>query len=454
MKTAIIFKTHIWDNIVERNFLLCKENSKNSDIFIIFDPVLGRPLPEKYQKEEKVFLVPYSDIEKLGLEYGMDERRGGYWYNGDYHQNLFILSHPEYDYICSVENDVATHLSIDDIFSQMAAKNVDVIYHPQTQPNEQWSHLEGSIGYTDTSEYIHKGLFCVSFFSRRAAFYILRRRMEMSHLKREKGLSTWPIGETVMVHEPVQAGMNVDLLINYCDHLQMYDWAPCYLECEEISAEGRTFIHPVTNLNNKFIISNFYQDYHAMFSEMEVIEGKSRHRARIINDLEIYSRLFNSVHAQWSPDRWEPILQDAETYLNKDGKEILGGKNILGSENIMIPAAQNPHHIDKIFTSALPNWDQRYAVSLQPDEIMHVVIPEQAQCLTAIIGTTQDNILENMRAVRSDNENLEIEYRKSWRGMHFFSVNIPSGTNAFCIKALSFSLDLYSLRVISNDDFT
>lgn len=450
MKTAILFKTHIWNNIVEKNFLLCKKNSHSSDIFIVIDSETGDIIPRNYQLEERIFLAPYSRIDDIGLEYGMDEKRSGYWYNGDYHQNLFILSHPGYDYICTIENDVAVHAPLDDIFLKMNRNNLDVIYHPQTQVNSQWSHLEGSVGYTDIEKYVHKGLFCISFFSQKAAFYILRRRLEMSHLKRKKNLSTWPIGESVMIHEPLQAGMNVDSLINYCDHLDMYDWAPCYLECEEQNTKGKTFIHPVTNIDGKFINSNFYQDYHSLFSEKEVIEGISRKRAKVIKDLEIYSRLFNSVHVRWSKDRWEPILQDAEQVLDNRSKRIIGGKNYLSHHNINIQTNRNVEQISDIFTSTLPNWDNQNAILIQPNEIINISLESNNKSLTAIIGTEQPEALDNISAFLPDRTPLNISCEGNWRKMFFFSFNIPFGEKIFHVKSINNNLLLHSMRVIDN----
>lgn len=444
MKTAILFKTHIWDEAVERNFLLCKRHGRDSDIFILLDPAGKAEIPAPYCDEERIFVIPYSDIEKLGLEWGMDSMRGGYWYNGDYHQHLFILKYPDYDYICTIENDVASHISIDGIFRRMNEDCVDVIYDPQTQPNNRWSHLEGCIGYCDTDNYIHKGLFCVSFFSRRAAIHILRRRLEMSVLRRKENLSSWPIGESVMVHETVIAGMTVADLSDYCDNLKMYDWAPCYLPIEDSAAKGKTFVHPVTILNNKFINSNFNQDYHALFSEMEVISGSSRERARRINDLEVYSRLFNSVHMQWEESRWGPLLEDAREHLPVNAKEILGGENLLKFADLVWSTEKAPHHL---LSSALPLWMTGYVFEDDPANELLIQIPsEEGQRYTLVLGT-EDSLLPKKLRMEGHDGPVATQ-RGIWRKMYFFQIAIPDGTEDIELFASEGPLEVCSLRLI------
>lgn len=435
MKNAILFKTHFWDDVVERNFRLCKRYAKHSDIFIIFDPDAGHTVPEPHYSNERIFYTPYSSIEKIGLEWGM-HTGGGFWYNGDYQQNLFILSHPEYEYICSIENDVSTHISIDNIFNKMHENGVDVIYHPQNQPNSQWSHFDGCSGYYDQNFYINKGLFCVSFFSRRAALLILHRRLEMSTARRSLSLPNWPIGECVMAQEPINAGMIVDHLINYCDNLEQYDWAPCYLTCEADSNEKKTFSHPVTNFNNKFIVSNFVQDYNSLCSYNQIISGKSRQRARRISDLEVYCRLFNSRHVQKSSDYWRPILNDVSETISPEILDILGGKTWLTTKHIKIEKNTGIHDSPELLTSPLPQWDDvnNNCFFEIGEKIKITSILDKKSKL--IICSKQVNIKEYIEIYTHNNDNICGEYKGKVRELIFteYDVDYFSGEIIINIK--------------------
>lgn len=448
MKTAILFKTHIWDEVVERNFLRCKRYGKESDIYILLDPAAGAIIPEPYCNEDRIFLIPYSNIEKLGFEHGIDNQRSGYWYNGDYHQHLFILDHPDYDYICTIENDVSAHTSFNMIFKRMNEDGVDVIYYPQTQPNTQWSHLEGSVGYSDTTRYIHKGLFCVAFFSRRAAFHVFRRRLEMSTLRRKKQLKGWPIGETVMVHELVENGMTAAALSEYCDHLDMYDWSPCFLPVEDDVVQGRTFVHPVTALNDKFINSNFQQDYHSLFSEQEVISGLSRKRARCIADLEVYGRLFNSVHMQWVEERWRPLLDDAAKILSEKAQQLLGGRNWLRPDDLVLATEGDTRSPSRLFISPLPSWDMQHGCHLRPGDVLTVRVPRASdRSFTLVTGSEDSRLPERLRVQGPEGQPLEVMAFGTWRKMFFFSLEVPEDISELRFSAPEHPVGLCSMRL-------
>ncbi|MBS4075051.1 hypothetical protein KGY14_07590 [Ameyamaea chiangmaiensis] len=434
----MLFKTHFWDEGVAENFAACKRFSQESDIFILFDSSNRKiDIPDEVLLSERVFLTPYSKVEALGLEWGMPGVGGGYWYNGDYQQNLFILDHSEYDYICSVENDVGIFCSLDSIFDDMAENGIDLVFLPQEGPNHTWSHLNGCIGYYDTNQNIRKGLFCISFFSRRAALHIVRRRIEMSLQRRQYTLHGWPIGEAVMVEEVLRAGMVARSIADYCDSLTQYDWAPAYSFREFDPRDGRTFVHPALPLNDKFYRSNFQQDYNALFSERNVISGKSRERARKINDLEVYSRLYTSLHMQWAEDRWRPLIEDAACHLSPDALALLHGPNLLTSDNAVVERESGSRAPNALCLSALPAWGAEQSEQLDVNERIRLIVSVSGDT-QLLIGSESSDLAEalHMRALDADIASAPImmSFRIQHRAMRFFSASIPAGTREVVIE--------------------
>ncbi|GBQ24008.1 hypothetical protein [Tanticharoenia sakaeratensis] len=430
-KTAVLFKCHSWDDTIDRSYARCKMHASRSDIFILYDNSRGTcEIPEDLQRSERVFFTPYSDIEALGIAWGSErDNLGGYWYNGDYHQNLFILKHPEYDYISSVENDVAIQNDIDAIFDDMAARQIDAVYKHVTSRNEWWSHTGNCEGYYDTTQHIHKGLFCISFFSRTAAMLIARRRFEMSHLKRTQRLETWPIGEAVMPHEMHLAGMKTEDLASYCDTLNQYDWAPCYLEREIDPASGRTFVHPVTELNRKFIVSNFIQDYRCLISVENLEHGSSRNRARIINDLEVYSRLYHHNHVYPHPAIREPILSDAREFLPREYCRLISGAYEIDVSTITTQLGTPQQQAARV-VAPLPNYDIEINIFFEKERRLTLNVPGEN---TSVIFAARDrNVLHDLRVRAFDHYGKEIGVDPSYLvhnvgELAFFECQLPLG---------------------------
>ncbi|MBS1030091.1 hypothetical protein JK192_01645 [Gluconobacter cerinus] len=435
-KTAVLFKCHNWDSVIQRSYERCKRHSNKSDFYIVYDSTKGVvEIPEHIQKTENIFLAPYLAVENLGLAWGTEVGNyGGYWYNGDYHQNLFIINNPDYDYICSVENDVVVLNDFDHIFEDMDSRNIDAVYKHVGAENHAWAHSGSCEGYYDLSQHIHKGLFCISFFSRKAALLILKRRLEMSVLKREKGLLTWPIGEAVMSHEIISAGMRTEELAHYCDSLRQYDWAPVYLEKEIINETEKTFIHPVTEMNEKFIVSNFVQDYHCMISEEEISNGISRHRSRKINDFEAYSRLFHCPRIYNNPVLREDVVDDA--------RELLTGVDFdLASEGM---ALDWPQALGQVYSeypervcASLPSYDRSHAMFFDREVTLQVSLGAD-QAYTLILAARDPDLTSHFdvkcKGEISSFENVPVAFCQQKGELRFYAVNFPAKSNEFVVE--------------------
>jgi len=424
IKTAVIFKTHFWDSTVDETFRMCTERAVGSDIYIYYDNSNGTCLvPQSIREKFNVFLGPYSKVENIGLEWGnRSESLGGYWYNGDYHQNIFVLEHPEYEYICSIESDVAVCVDIDNIFLDMENRNISAVYKIDDNLSDQWPFLKNCSGYYDSSSPIQRGLFCISFFSREAAFLILRKRLEMSEKKRQLSMETWPIGEAVMAHEIYLAGLKVADISHYCDSLVKYDCAPCYLieEARKLENEN-TIIHPVSAFNTKFVLSNFQSNYNSLISRENIIEGKSLERAKEINKLEVYARLYHSKEMKNFTKEKSVLIREAREKLDGiEQKIILDNNNILSNNIIEIHNV----YLDKacVVFDDIPSYNPNDYIFIEVGSPICLSVPSDGISLVlsareqAIPNQLQFDILES-------DESISLSFYEQIGELNFFATS-------------------------------
>lgn len=405
MKTAVLFKVHFWDETVENLYRKCKLNSVNSDFFIVCDNSSGKNfIPPHIFQKEKVFFVPYSNIEKIGLEWGDEEwNLGGYWFNGDYHQNLFFLEYPDYDYICSVESDVLVRNNIDAIFSDMKNRGIHVVYKEEKDLNKWWIFTDTCKEFYNTSKPINRGLFCISFFSRVSLALILKKRMEMSYTKRENKIKNWPIGEAVMAEEIFHAGLKSESLSFYCDSLDYYEYAPCYLEKEVEDINGRTFIHPVSSMSGKFVKSNFNNKYVGLISDESVNSGKTFERIKKINEIEIYSRLYYHFISKNNFELSQKTLNIARENLESIDKVMVANDINTVSKNI-IRDMRVEKYISDIVSSPLPTYDKSINISFENGITLSLDVPSDKNFL--VLSARDENLYKKLNVYIHKNEDI------------------------------------------------
>jgi|GEM_PF-4094067 len=429
MKTAVLFKTYSWTPAVEQAFFLCKSRVGAADLFIVYDTTGRVPeLPDHIVNEQRVFLTPLSALEELGFEHQMAEF-GGHWYNGDYQQNLFAICHPEYEYVCVVEADVGVYNDLGDILLDMINEGIDIVYHPISMPNHNWTWIDGCRGYYDTDAYIEKGLFCVAFYSRRALDAIVQERLAMSRLRRESKLTGWPIGEVVQANTIKKHRLRARSLIEYCDHLDYYDWTPAFL-FEEIDEKtiGRTFVHSVSDLDAKFFHKNFLVEYGSLISERSVKSGLTRERLCRIRNFEVLCRAFHSGHVQWHESRWQPILDDALLWLPDQEKQILHGPNALTHQQVLIggnPDQELTWHVVR----ALPHFVRDYGLWVLPLAPIWIMLPDRCGG-TVIVSSFAD--IEHSCCLRlEDGREIWLELRGRVAELYFYGADVPDGFGRF-----------------------
>jgi len=377
LKTAVIFKTHFWDPTADAAYRVCKHFSGHSDVYIMYDTTNKNcDIPDDIRKSENVVEAPFKAMEDIGFEWGNGEEGwGGYWYNGDYHQSLFVLDNPQYDYICSVESDVLIKNDLDKIFEDMNIRGIDAVYKKEIDISKWWPFITNCEGYYDLSGGINRGLFCISFFSRKAAIFLAIQRIKMSVKKRREGLSRWPIGEAFMAQELFLEGLKTEDISYYCDHMDYYDFAPPFLIKEIGDVSGNTFFHPVTEKNSKFIISNIERDYKSLVEENNITSGKSIERAKKINDLEVYSRIYYNDTYRLSDEIKALLADTAQGSLPGIQASIVAGDHQLIVEDL-IAQNETDFRTAECVLGRIPSYDRHVAICIHEGEPVSFPLPD------------------------------------------------------------------------------
>lgn len=278
MNYAVLFKAHFWNIDVERQYNRVLKNTNNADIFVVVDVDAGHL--EKIPTNIKIFKTHHSDLHQIGLF-----EQGGFWFNGDYQGILFFLKNPQYDYYVTIEYDVATFANIDFIVNDMRKKYIDAVFEDIEQPLDEWPHLVGCLEYYNFRD-IEKGLFCISFFSRRMMAALYARRLAQTQEKTKNNLNFWPIGEAVMASEVKICGMTREKLSNYCSDLKYYRWNQGMTE-EFVTylSPSNTFLHPVSDIE-KCIKSN-------STSDIKIVNEELLKKSEIVKNFFFFCFLYN-----------------------------------------------------------------------------------------------------------------------------------------------------------------
>jgi hypothetical protein len=237
-KYVLVFKTHAWDDFIERQFERYRSNCLSGDVVILADET-NRPLgPIPY---DRVIRTTNSELLQLGLAnaYG---KGGLIWWNTDYPNYLAADRLPEYDYYLFVEYDSCANLDIDSFVEAIAANGADAVALPTRQAKSSWywtKFHERVYSY----EEICGSLNCISVFSARAMQLLLARRRAHTIEHNAGRLRFWPGNEVFIATEINRAGYKFASLEEFGDATQ-YEWHPPILE-DDLYEQTGTFLHPV-----------------------------------------------------------------------------------------------------------------------------------------------------------------------------------------------------------------
>lgn len=234
---AVMLRTHLWDDYVERQYQRLVSRSRGGDVFILVDETNGRvdiPHPNVVSHTQEGVLA-------LGLS------KAGYgnllWFNGDYPLYAFHHEKPGYGYYVMVEYDVTVQLDLGDMISRLEREGVDFVGLTKGEPVAEWPHAASCLD-AYRPEQVQKRLICLAAFSRRAVEHLFAKRLELSREHRAGALRRWPYCEAFIPTELGLAGFKLAELSDF-GPTDFYDWKPALVETDLPLFQGQAFLHPV-----------------------------------------------------------------------------------------------------------------------------------------------------------------------------------------------------------------
>ena len=235
-----MFKTHLWDEFVARQFARYRDRCGSGDVVILTDETSRALGPIAH---DKVIRSTNDDLFALGLAnaYG---KGGLIWWNTDYPNYLALDRLPDYDYYVFVEYDSCANLDMDAFVTAAAEREADLVALATRQDKASWYWTKFHLPIYQYDE-IKGSLNCISIWSRRAVAQLLARRQEMTIEYQAKRLSFWADNEVFVRTEVERAGFRFISLEEFGDASQ-FEWHPPILE-DDLADQTGTFLHPVLN---------------------------------------------------------------------------------------------------------------------------------------------------------------------------------------------------------------
>ena len=234
---AVLFRTHVWDDYVARQYRRLVAQVRGGDVFVLLDETNGRvPVTEGC-----VFSHTQASVKALGLA---DAGSGNMlWYNGDYPLYAFYDQHPAYPYYVMVEYDVAVHGDVDGMVERAAREQVGLVSLTRGESVAEWPHTASCLD-AYAIEDVKKRLICFSIFSRDAVRTLFERRLSLSRDRAAGVLQRWPFCEGFIPTELALRGFRLAELTEF-GSADLYDWRPAVAESDLATLQQQTFLHPV-----------------------------------------------------------------------------------------------------------------------------------------------------------------------------------------------------------------
>lgn len=238
---AVIFRTHLWDDFVARQYDRLVARTRNGHVFILVDETSG---PVRIDRDN---VVRYTQSDVLNLGLAKAGRGNLLWFNGDYSLYAFFDRYRDYDYYIMTEYDVVVQVELDDVVAAADRAGHDFVGLSKGEPVSEWQFTETCLDAYDAAQ-VQKRLICIAMFSRRAVQHLFDRRLELSQEFRNGALRRWPYCEAYIPTELSVGGFKLAELSEF-GPTDSYDWTGVVFEAELGALKGQAFVHPVLDPN-------------------------------------------------------------------------------------------------------------------------------------------------------------------------------------------------------------
>lgn len=321
-RCLVLFKTHFWDDVVQRQFeLLCALTNSGAEDSVVTEVILFVDETNGEVAIPPDISVPIirSSCQKAadyGMADGTPPTRSFFSYGNDIPAVISALIYPGYDYYLMLEYDVVIQRPISSIVSWMKDNSVDFLAHPIDTPVEAWPWTYTCDGYY-RKENIVKFLNCFAAFSRDALFHIIRRRLYFSNLIRQGIIRYFPHTEAFVATELTLSGYKISALREF-GPVPHYSWGTAYMEEDLLLFRDDAFVHPVSD-KYKYIRSCLVEDPFSYFQEEQTLKK----RALRFPD-ETLPEIYNKLRGYASEEQLASLREDMRIYMTPEAKQKYG----------------------------------------------------------------------------------------------------------------------------------
>ena len=251
MKCVILFRTHIWDDFIQRQFLRLPKNT-SYDIAILANNTDGLCPPV----EDFPFVIfTLDDLLKMGLEAGPEKNI--VWWNADYPLYYYASLFPDYDYYILCEYDVVINCDFEQLILSLHSGEKDIVAITSRSPLEECVYIRSAEGVY-LYENIKKTYFPFAIFSKKSVAFLYNKRLSLTKKYREKKIQNWPHCELFVGTEAAASNLQVAQLTEYGKADFFSHYPPVLEECLPYLMD-QAYIHPVLD-SKRFLLSTIHYE--------------------------------------------------------------------------------------------------------------------------------------------------------------------------------------------------
>ena len=238
LKFAVLFRTHMWDDFIERQYQRVLSCVQGGDVFILANNTTTScdNIPH-----ERVIKFTENDLLALGLARAGENNL--LWYNVDYPIYYFCEMQPTYSHVVLIEFDVVLNITIDSVVDYCIKKEIDLIGLTQDPSLDEWMWTYTCFEHYKVKD-IRKFLLPFGVFTQRAIAHLFGKRLEHSRELQQKNISRWPHCEAFIPTELALVGFKLAEL-SELGRTQRFNFRPTTYEMDLPDLQDEAFIHPV-----------------------------------------------------------------------------------------------------------------------------------------------------------------------------------------------------------------